>query len=111
MAGDACHLPAEDFRRVIDVNVTGSFIVARQTAKIMQRSGTQASLLLVASMAGHAANRGIHNSNYNTSKAAVIQLCRSLALEWGTGLYMLGDGSQLMMGADLRVDGGNTAAV
>lgn len=57
MAGDALELAAEDFRQVIDVNVTGSFLVARQTAKVMRRNGTGGSLLLIASMAAHAANR------------------------------------------------------
>lgn len=57
MAGEACELPVESFRQVIDVNVTGSFLIARQTAKILQRHGTGGSLLLMASMAAHAANR------------------------------------------------------
>jgi NAD(P)-dependent dehydrogenase (short-subunit alcohol dehydrogenase family) len=41
------------------------------------------SLLLVASMSGLVANKGFTSSVYNSSKAAVVQLSRSLAMEWG----------------------------
>jgi NAD(P)-dependent dehydrogenase (short-subunit alcohol dehydrogenase family) len=41
------------------------------------------SILLIASMSGIIANRHFTSSVYNSSKAAVIQLARSLAMEWG----------------------------
>lgn len=41
------------------------------------------SILLVASMSGLIANKGMTSPVYNSSKAAVIQLARSLAMEWG----------------------------
>ncbi|PHH81105.1 hypothetical protein CDD80_2090 [Ophiocordyceps camponoti-rufipedis] len=34
-------------------------------------------------MSGTIANRGLSAPAYNASKAAVLQLCRSLAAEWG----------------------------
>lgn len=40
-------------------------------------------MLLVASMSGMIANKGMTSPVYNSSKAAVIQLTRSLAMEWG----------------------------
>jgi NAD(P)-dependent dehydrogenase (short-subunit alcohol dehydrogenase family) len=41
------------------------------------------SIVLVASMSGLVANKGVYCSVYNSSKAAVIQLARNLAQEWG----------------------------
>jgi NAD(P)-dependent dehydrogenase (short-subunit alcohol dehydrogenase family) len=41
------------------------------------------SILLVASMSGIIANKGMSSPVYNSSKAAVIQLGRCLAMEWG----------------------------
>lgn len=40
-------------------------------------------MLPVASMSGLVANKGFTSSVYNASKAAVCQLARSLAMEWG----------------------------
>ena len=39
-------------------------------------------MVLVGSMSGFIANRGLRTSVYNSSKAAVVQLGRSLAMEW-----------------------------
>jgi NAD(P)-dependent dehydrogenase (short-subunit alcohol dehydrogenase family) len=41
------------------------------------------SIVLVASMSGLVANKGMYGSVYNSSKAAVIQHARKLAQEWG----------------------------
>lgn len=38
---------------------------------------------MIASMSGEIANRGLTCTAYNSSKAAVHQMCRSLAQEWG----------------------------
>lgn len=43
----------------------------------------QGSIVLIASMSGSIANRGLTCSAYNTSKAAVHQMCRSMAQEIG----------------------------
>lgn len=40
-------------------------------------------MCLIGSMSGLIANKGFTASVYNSSKAAVIQLGRSLAMEWG----------------------------
>ncbi|KEF60681.1 uncharacterized protein A1O9_02242 [Exophiala aquamarina CBS 119918] len=80
---DAMEYPLEGFRRILDVNVTGSFLLAKHTARLMRDEGNSGSLVLIASMSGQIANRGIHCSAYNSSKAAVQQMCRSLAMEFG----------------------------
>jgi len=80
---DACSYQASVFRQIIDVNVVGSFLMTRAVADEMHRANVQGSIVLIASMSGHVSNRGINTSAYNASKAAVHQLARSLAAEWG----------------------------
>jgi len=81
---DAVDYAPDDFRRLLDVNVTGTFLVVQAAAKVMLQHGLGGSVVLVASMSGSAANKGVHTSAYISSKAAVQQLARSLASEWGT---------------------------
>lgn len=54
---NAEEFPADEFRRILDVNVTGSFLVAKHVARLMKEEGTQGSIVMIASMAGHVANR------------------------------------------------------
>ncbi|KAK6513521.1 hypothetical protein TWF281_005144 [Arthrobotrys megalospora] len=79
----AVDYPADDFRRIIDVNVTGTFLTIKQGARIFINEGRKGSMVIVASMSGQIANRGLTCSAYNTSKAALQQMCRSVAQEWG----------------------------
>ncbi|GAP84264.2 putative short chain dehydrogenase [Rosellinia necatrix] len=79
----AIDYPLEDFERIQRVNVTGTFLTAKHTARILTRNGVRGSIVLIASMSGQIANRGLTCVAYNTSKAAVQQMCRSLAQEWG----------------------------
>ncbi len=84
-AGIACIGPAEDlapdrWRRVLDVNLTGPFLVSQAFGRTMlaQRSG---SIVNVASVAGL---RGVADrAAYNASKHGLIGLTRTLAAEWG----------------------------
>lgn len=80
---DALDYPMDGFRRMMEVNVTGSYIISKHFARVMVAEKTSASIVLIASMSGNIANRGLHCSAYNTSKGAVHQMCRSLAYEWG----------------------------
>jgi NAD(P)-dependent dehydrogenase (short-subunit alcohol dehydrogenase family) len=80
---DACEYPVEIFRRILDVNIAGTFLIARAVANEMHRENVTGSVVLIASMSGHVSNKGINTSAYNASKAAVHQLARSLAAEWG----------------------------
>jgi len=54
---DAIYYPVDGFRRVLDVNVTGSFVLAKHTARLMREQGNTGSLVLIASMSGQIANR------------------------------------------------------
>ena len=68
----------EQFRRVLDVNVTGSFLCAQAAARIMvQRK--RGRIVNISSVSGHRAGWG--RAAYGTSKGAVIQLTRQMAME------------------------------
>jgi NAD(P)-dependent dehydrogenase (short-subunit alcohol dehydrogenase family) len=73
---------AADIERIISINYTGAFTSATAAATQMLNKQCQGSILLVSSMSGMIANKGMKSSIYNSSKAAVIQLARSFAMEW-----------------------------
>ncbi len=75
-------MPLEEFERVIRVNLTGAFITARAAGKTMIERGVPGSIVLTASMSGHIANIPQCQCAYNASKAGVIMLGKSLAVEW-----------------------------
>ncbi|KAF2737045.1 NAD(P)-binding protein [Polyplosphaeria fusca] len=73
----------EDIQRMLATNYMGVFLSARAAAREMYKYKIQGSICLIASMSGIIANRGFIAPVYNSSKAAVIQLARNLAMEWG----------------------------
>lgn len=79
----ALEYTAADANRMFEVNMTGVFMTAQAVAKQMIRFGNGGSIVLIASMSGTVANRGLICAAYNASKAGVIQLGRNLAAEWG----------------------------
>lgn len=68
---------------VMQINYNGVFNSATAAARQMFNYQQKGSILLIASMSGLIANKGMTSPVYNSSKAAVIQLSRSLAMEWG----------------------------
>ncbi len=84
-AGISCIAPAEDlsveqWRRVMDVNLLGPFLMSQSVGRIMLRQG-RGSIVNVASIAGLL---GIADrAAYNASKHGLIGLTRTLASEWG----------------------------
>ncbi|OAA61093.1 short chain dehydrogenase reductase [Niveomyces insectorum RCEF 264] len=70
------------FRRLIDINLNGSFLMAQSVGRAMMAAGKPGSIILVASMSGTIVNYPQEQSCYNASKAGVIQLGKSLAAEW-----------------------------
>lgn len=70
------------FRRLIDINLTGSFLMAQSVGRAMMAAGKPGSIVLVASMSGTIVNYPQEQSCYNASKAGVAQLGKSLAAEW-----------------------------
>ncbi|KAJ6017778.1 hypothetical protein N7451_001157 [Penicillium sp. IBT 35674x] len=79
----ALEYTAKDSNTMFEVNVTGVFMTSQAVAKQMIRFGNGGSIAMIASMSGTIANRGLICPAYNASKAAVIQLGRNLAAEWG----------------------------
>lgn len=69
----------EDWRRQLDINVTGSFVFAKAVGAHLRGHGGGA-IVNVSSNCGKAGYRNM--AAYNASKAAVIGLTRSLAMEW-----------------------------
>jgi NAD(P)-dependent dehydrogenase (short-subunit alcohol dehydrogenase family) len=87
-AGIANATPAEDmpvdrWRRVIDVNLTGVFLSCQAEGRAMLAHGKGA-IVNIASMSGSIVNRGLLQAHYNSSKAGVVHLSKSLAMEWVT---------------------------
>ncbi|WVO17637.1 hypothetical protein L204_105334 [Cryptococcus depauperatus] len=87
----AVEFSAAIFRKVIDVNLTGTFLCAQAFARewFSRHPNTDgkagnggASIVMTGSMSGHVANLGIECAAYNASKAGVNQLAKNLALEW-----------------------------
>ncbi|GAK49165.1 short-chain dehydrogenase/reductase SDR [Candidatus Moduliflexus flocculans] len=71
----------EQWRKVIDINLNGVFLVAQAAGKAMIKQ-QRGSIINTASMSGHIVNEPQPQCAYNASKAAVIMLTKSLAAEW-----------------------------
>jgi sorbose reductase len=74
-------MPEEDWDSILDTNMKGVFFGCQAAARIMipQRQG---SIINIASLSGSAVNVPQKQAVYNTSKAGVVMLTKSLAVEW-----------------------------
>jgi sorbose reductase len=72
----------DQFNKVMDVNLNGSFFCAQAAAKIMESSKKGGCILFTASMSAHYTNFPQPQAAYNASKAGVAHLTRNLAAEW-----------------------------
>ena len=74
-------LPLEDWNKVLDVNLTGIFLCARLAARHMvkRQSGC---IINTASIMGLSGGGLYPNISYQSTKGAVVNLTRSLAVEW-----------------------------
>src|SRR5215469_12977444 len=73
-------LKASDWDSIIDVNLTGAFIAATAIARHAIDRGRAGSIVLVGSIAGTAGAARL--TAYSASKAGLIGLAKSLALDW-----------------------------
>ncbi|KAI2471009.1 NAD(P)-binding protein [Annulohypoxylon bovei var. microspora] len=71
-----------DVARMLAINFTGVLMTATSAARQMIKYKCHGSICMIASMSGTVANKGLLSSVYNSSKAALIQLARNLAMEW-----------------------------
>lgn len=83
---DAIAYDEKDVRRVIDVNVVGTFNTVQAAARLMQQHDLGGSIAMIASMSATIANRGLTCVPYNSSKAALVQMARTLAMEWAPSI-------------------------
>lgn len=72
---------AQDWRRVLDVNLTGTWLAMRAGAGAMIDAGVGGSVLAVSSISGTVADRDM--GAYCVSKAGIDMLVRVAAAEWG----------------------------
>ncbi|WWC60194.1 uncharacterized protein I303_102759 [Kwoniella dejecticola CBS 10117] len=104
---DALDLTKEDFDQNFGPNVWGVFTCAQAAARLWKehdyRNGR---IVFVSSVSGTIANKGVQQAFYNPTKAAVISLAKTLAMEWasqGTLVNCLSPGYVLTdMNASLR---------
>lgn len=87
-AGICINQPAEEmtyaqWTKVIDCNLNGVFLTNQAAGKVMLKQGS-GSIINTASMSGHIVNVPQPQCAYNASKAAVIMLTKSFAVEWAT---------------------------
>ncbi|MDE6890791.1 MAG: SDR family oxidoreductase [Lachnospiraceae bacterium] len=85
-AGICINVPAEEmtfeqWNKVINVNLNGIFLTDIAAGKYLLAHGG-GSIINTASMSAHIVNVPQPQCAYNASKAAVIQLTKSLAIEW-----------------------------
>jgi NAD(P)-dependent dehydrogenase (short-subunit alcohol dehydrogenase family) len=73
-------LPDDDWRSVVDVNLSGVFRVAQAAAREMVRANQAGSIINIASILGLRVRSQV--VAYAATKAGVVQLTKALALEW-----------------------------
>lgn len=78
----AAEMTYEQWSKVININLTGVFLTAQAAGKYMIKKGIKGSIINTASMSAHIVNVPQPQCAYNASKAGVIQLTKSLAVEW-----------------------------
>ncbi|KAL8865336.1 MAG: hypothetical protein Q9174_006941, partial [Haloplaca sp. 1 TL-2023] len=81
------NIKAEDydiamFRRLMDINLTGSFIVSQACGRHMIKAKRGGSIIFLSSIAGARVLHPQQQCAYNSSKAGVEHLAKSLAAEW-----------------------------
>lgn len=86
-AGIAIRRPAldvemADWERVVAVNMTGSFLCAREAARAMIAQERPGAIVNVASIMGLSGGGLYPNVSYQTTKGAIVNMTRALAVEW-----------------------------
>lgn len=78
-------MPAAEWRRVLDINLSGLFFSCQAEFALMGGSG--GAIVNIASMSAQVINKGVTHIHYSASKAGVVHLSRDLAVEWvGSGI-------------------------
>ena len=70
----------EEWKKVIDINLSSTFLITKNVIKKMLKS-KKGKIINITSVVGHSGNIG--QANYAASKAGIIAMSKSLALEYG----------------------------
>lgn len=94
--GDFGGYAQDDLRRVLDVNIGGTFLLAQAASNRMRAQGRGGSLLFTGSVVGHQAHKGL--AAYAMTKAAVEMLAKNLVVElsqYGINVNCIAPGATL----------------
>ncbi len=80
-ANPAEEMEEEQYQTLMDINLKGVFLSCQAEANAMLMHG-KGSIINIASMSGVIVNRGLEQVHYNASKAGVIHMSKSMAMEW-----------------------------
>jgi sorbose reductase len=80
----ALEMPADEWRRTHEINLTGSFLCAQAVARQLRAQNTGGSIVFTASISAHHTNFPQPQCAYNSSKTALLSLAKSLAAEWSS---------------------------
>lgn len=75
-------MPLEQWLELIDLNLTNTFLCCKIIGGAMISSGTGGRIINIASINAMVAGRNIAGRHYETAKAGVLQLTKSLAVDW-----------------------------
>lgn len=84
--GDSADLDPMTWSKVIDINLNGTFFCTQAFARPLLAEQRAGSAILISSMSGRIVNLPQRQASYNSSKAAVDQLAKSLAVEWAPAI-------------------------
>ncbi|WP_040979297.1 SDR family oxidoreductase [Oceanobacillus jeddahense] len=105
-AGITLNIPAEEmtfeeWNKVINLNLNAVFLTDQAAGKQMIKQGDGGTIINTGSMSGSIVNIPQPQSSYNASKAAVIHLSKSLAVEWADHNIRVNSISPGYIGTDL----------
>lgn len=106
-AGMCLNVPAEemsyeDWLKVVNLNLNSVFLCSTAAGRYMLKQG-HGSIVNTASMSAHIVNRPQPQCSYNATKNGVIQLSKSLAIEWAKRGVRVNTMSPGYMGTNLTL--------
>ena len=75
----AIRMSIEEWKKVIDVNLTSTFLISKFAIKKMLKN-KKGKIINITSIVGHTGNLG--QTNYTASKAGIVAMSKSLAIEY-----------------------------